>query len=619
MARPRRYLGLMLFLALATALLVAVACGPAATPTPTPAPTATPTKPPPTPTPTVAAVATATPTVAAVATATPTPTRAAPAPTATPTLAAVITPKGTLTAVTGGLGVGTPSGWPTDCLWCASLVMMGAQEALVKIDTGPDGGLAIGPWLADSWALSPDSKYMDFKLHKGVTFNMGFGEMTADDVVYTFNAADPAVTKGAAHDTLPRAGLVKVEAVDKYTFRMYWTAFIPSVMFELTDFNEGIGIFPKRAADEKGTEWMRTNFTGTGPFEMTEWTAQKGMFLKARTEHWRKVPYIDQFRLLEVPEASTRRAMLETGEASIGDPDLKDWTALLAKGLKKAPEGALTDWVMMMGGNYWNTKHYVTGEPLTRKIDLTKPWIANYDDPVRMESARKVRLALNLDIDREGINQSILKGLGRPAYLRINLDDPICKANCDRWKFAYDPKQAKQLLVEAGYPTGFTLGWWVGPSGVPVEIGEAVAAGWLADLNVKVVFDRRAYSTMRPSMVTREATFFQLRDVGKSSPLWPWEWGQSSSVPTGYNDGVEIPKADEVYFTKLKTADPKETERLTLEFLDYVYKWVTQTAIAETPSNAIYNPKAIADWAMRPIAVSRLSGIRNIEYIKPAQ
>ncbi|NWG32730.1 MAG: hypothetical protein HXY29_14745, partial [Rhodocyclaceae bacterium] len=196
--------------------------------------------------------------------------------------------------------------------------MIGAQEALVKIDKAADGSWIVSPWLAESWTTAPDFSYTDFKLHKGVMFNMGFGEMTADDVVYTFNAADPAVTKEARHDTLPNASIASVQAVDKYTFRINWKAYSGATLFELTDFNEGVGIFPKRAQDEKGSEWMRTNFTGTGPFEMTEWTAQKGMYLKARTEHWRKVPYIERFTLLDIPESATRRAMLESGQAAIG-------------------------------------------------------------------------------------------------------------------------------------------------------------------------------------------------------------------------------------------------------------------------------------------------------------
>jgi ABC-type transport system substrate-binding protein len=331
------------------------------------------------------------------------------------------------------------------------------------------------------------------------------------------------------------------------------------------------------------------------------------------------VPNIDVFRLLEVPEDSTRLAMLQTGEAQVGDPNLKDWNKLLDAGFKKASEGPVTDWIMMMGGNYWEKTHPVTGDALTRKVNTDLPWVANFDDAAGMERARKVRLALNLDIDREGINKSILQGLGRPNYLRINLDDPICKENCSKWQFKFDPEQAKQLLKDAGYASGFQLTWWVGPSGIPVEIGQAVAAQWLADLNVKVNFDNRAYSAMRPSLVTRDAGFFQLRDTGLTSPLWPWEWGQSSSVPTGYNDGVEIPEASKIYYAKLKNPPADEVRSLTLEFYDYVYQWVTQTAIAEQPAVAIYSPKVITDWPLRPISTTRLSAIRNLEYLKIAQ
>src|SRR5438105_3680135 len=44
----------------------------------------------------------------------------------------------------------------------------------------------VEPDLAESWTLSPDGTLWTFKLKKGVQFHKGFGEMTGEDVKFSF-------------------------------------------------------------------------------------------------------------------------------------------------------------------------------------------------------------------------------------------------------------------------------------------------------------------------------------------------------------------------------------------------------------------------------------------------
>ena len=45
---------------------------------------------------------------------------------------------------------------------------------------------AVEPDLAESWTLSPDGTVWTFKLKKGVQFHKGYGELTAEDVKFSF-------------------------------------------------------------------------------------------------------------------------------------------------------------------------------------------------------------------------------------------------------------------------------------------------------------------------------------------------------------------------------------------------------------------------------------------------
>ncbi len=64
-------------------------------------------------------------------------------------------------------------------------------EQLVRPDDGtfattPDQYI---PTLATEWATSTDAKTWTFKLRQGVQFHKGYGEMTSDDVVFSFKRA----------------------------------------------------------------------------------------------------------------------------------------------------------------------------------------------------------------------------------------------------------------------------------------------------------------------------------------------------------------------------------------------------------------------------------------------
>ena len=65
-------------------------------------------------------------------------------------------------------------------------------NALVRFPPGSIDPAKIEPDLAESWETSPDKKSWTFHLRHGVKFHGEYGEMTADDVVFSLKkAADP--------------------------------------------------------------------------------------------------------------------------------------------------------------------------------------------------------------------------------------------------------------------------------------------------------------------------------------------------------------------------------------------------------------------------------------------
>jgi peptide/nickel transport system substrate-binding protein len=92
-------------------------------------------------------------------------------------------------------------------------------------------------------------------------------------------------------------------------------------------------------------------------------------------------------------------------------------------------------------------------------------------DPKSPWHDRRVRLAANLAIDRQAINQAAYLGLAKPArsFVPSGMDYFWAPP-----PYPYDPAKAKQLLTEAGYPGGFDRGSLVGEMIYGSAIGEPV-------------------------------------------------------------------------------------------------------------------------------------------------
>ena len=282
----------------------------------------------------------------------------------------------------------------------------------------------VEPDLAESWTLSPDGTVWTFRLRKGVQFHKDFGELTAEDVKFSF---DRQINKAPGTRFGVNLEVIKsIEVVDPYTVQIALKSFDPILLLRMVGYQQGY-IVSKKAAEKHG-EQFKWNPVGTGPFYFERHSPREKIVLKAFDKYHGGRPQIDEVHWFDVPEDATKLIGLEKGTFDLLFPEAV--TADFADQVKKM--GAVID----RRGPGGQERFY---------IDMTKP---PFDDI-------RVRRAFMHAIDRKAIKETLYPGgLARvasscipPGYFgHIPMEFP-----------EYDPEKAKKLLAEAGHPNGFTI------------------------------------------------------------------------------------------------------------------------------------------------------------------
>lgn len=547
----------------------------------------------------------------------------------------MIEPQGRLTIAV--LGVGSPNGLPrfTTAGTSERNYLMGFTETLFNSARASDGTATIEPMLATDFALDPSLEFGVFTLREGVQFHGGWGEMTAEDVAFSFNDANsvtnPESIHGQAGDFAPL--ISSMEPVDRYKVQLNYRNFDSrGMLHRFSIFWQTAAIVSNEVFKANGVEGMQDIYVGTGPFVVDEWTQNKGAFLSAFPDYYATGegnigPFVQEVQWLEIPSGSTRRAMLETEEAQIGRISTKDFPQMIQKGFevqKGGDHNVMRD--ISFVGNYWDEFSGLTGAKLDRDRDVSVPWIGNpfengaySEDTPSMQNSRLVRNGLAHAIDREALLENLIAGLGfvnHQAYLSIN--SPFYK---EEWNWDLDYGVAQQMLNDAGWSDGFEMDLWVGTDELISEVGESVGAAWQQNLNVEVNLIKTAYSTYRPGLVSRTNKTPGVTICGdENHSNFPYDWAHgfvvSSISAGGYGVGQEIPYATETYLAMAGEPDLAKRQELAENFYNQNRFWANCVGIFEEPFWPMFNPALIEGWDMRPNANGDLYGMNNIRTIK---
>jgi peptide/nickel transport system substrate-binding protein len=507
-------------------------------------------------------------------------------------------PEGTLTVAVATFG---------NERWLPQLYV-GAEDVVLKplwenlLSRDPKTGELI-PMLAERWQVLDGGRTWKFHLRKGVQFHDGHGEVTAEDVRYTFASI---AREGSANSLSTEFRLIRsMEVEDRHTITLRFDK--PSVVFgnKVTQglFASVAYIQSKRYIESAGEDKAERHPVGTGPWKFVEHIRGDRIVYEAVEGHWRATPHWKRLVFLKVPEPATRMAMLRTGGA-----DVIEIGGEYVDELKKVGVRTLTmpnvAWVYVILGGQWPTK---------ATYDRTVPWALP-----DAERARKVRLALNLAVDRQAIMQRVLGGLGSVIGSWLAFPSDPWASEALKKPYPYDPARARALLAEAGYPKGFdvtmNLTAWPGRGYLP-DVGEAVATYW-EKVGIKV--KRRPVDRAVFSADFRARSYPGVAVAYASPVVGPELW--DNLIRVGHTKAavhlfVEHPKLDE-FLDRLAT-EPSYQERVRImrdEIGPWMYEYIPAVAIGAAHNVAGVGAK-VGDWPLIPGHM----GFHNWEYVSRAR
>ena len=270
-----------------------------------------------------------------------------------------------------------------------------------------------------------DPTHVKFTLRPGIMFTNGFGEMTAEDVKYSYERiADPATESPYKDDF---AVLDHVEVTDTYSgvivlkepFAPLWTSSLPN----------GSGcILSKKAMESVGGKFETEPPATAGPYKIKQWLPKQKLILE-RDPDWNGEPGgFETIEILPIEDEKTAEIAFEAGEL--------DFT------------------VVSVG----SIPQYETSPPpgaaLIRRPSLAYVWLGMNVDAEPFTDP-KVRRAVQHAIDVGATVEAAYMGV---AERSTGIIAPGLPGHREKTLYQDEPdlEKARALLAEAGYPDGFS-------------------------------------------------------------------------------------------------------------------------------------------------------------------
>lgn len=306
------------------------------------------------------------------------------------------------------------------------------------------------PALATHWESDKNGKAYTIHLRRGVRFSNNT-PFTADDVIFTWQVlTDPNVPNSMSGQVEINGKFPTLSKIDAYTVRLTFQEPLGMGLRIL----DSIPILPKsmllkpyqqgRYDRVWGPGVNPAEVVGLGPFRLKEYQRGIKVVLDRNPYYWKKdsagqtLPYLDSITYLIIPDLNSEALQFRQGELDLVNLLNPESYAMLRRTqatytLRDLGPGLAMDFI------WFNLNQ---GRKREGKVAV---------DPEKMAIFEKAefRQAISYALDRKGMVNAILLGLGTPQF------GPVSSGNKDWYntgmgRSEYNPAYARDLLAKAG-------------------------------------------------------------------------------------------------------------------------------------------------------------------------
>ncbi|MBT8047801.1 MAG: peptide ABC transporter substrate-binding protein [Xanthomonadales bacterium] len=426
-----------------------------------------------------------------------------------------------------------------------------------------------------SWDTQPDAaEYFEqldatryaFRLKPGQMFTNGHGEMTADDVKFSFErVVDPSMHALNLPDMGPFS---HVEVHDRYSgvlvLRSPYAAFIPVAVAGPT------GVILSRHAVTAGGGRFTTNPPAcSGPYRFKSWQAQRKTVLE-RNPLWPagKAPF-SQIHVYAMTDEKAAEMAFEAGQLDCARISVES-TGPFERDMP--PGGSIR--ILPSGRNYW--------------LGMNRENSALADI--------RIRQAIQYAIDAQAVVEAAWFGLA-PVSTGPIPEGMIGHRERSLIPPAGNPQKARQLLTDAGVTLPLRLRLDV--NNAALELTAVQVMQWsLKKVGIEV--EIRAQDSSTFLTIGREAVNNRWRDVqlfmqsftGMADPYYSLTWFSSSQLGIWNWERFSNEEFDRLNQRAIETTDPSERSKMYRHMQDLMeasgcYRFITNGVMPQIYRNTI--------------------------------
>lgn len=429
-----------------------------------------------------------------------------------------------------------------------------AYSTLVRYKVGPEvppGTFTVEPHLAERWETPDDTTYI-FHLRKGITWHnkppLNGRELVAEDVKFTF---DRFLTEPGNADRHMLAAVDRIEVVDHYTVKFLLKE--PYVwLLDVLANPRSMWIIAPEVVQQFGDLKRPESVIGTGPFMLERYEPNVKTVFKRNPDYFLKdQPYVDGVEWLVLEDESTGLAMYRTGQIDAGP-----W--------------------------HWWVVRQADLEALQKSHPklVYRDVVSNVTSAIYMRTDQapfndvRVRRAISMAIDRQAVIDGVyLKGQPTaaiaPGLTAWSL--PIDQLGEGAKYYQHNPKEARRLLAEAGYPKGFKTPLnFTGGYGRDLVDAVQLLEQYLKEVGIEVELKQQEYGAY---MATTFLSKYDGMAVGPISIAWEPDsamYGMYEPDNLRNSSRVNDPKLLAMLKEQRRTKDLEARKKLIFDIQRYI-------------------------------------------------